>query len=403
MKLMIFIIKSALQDFRRNKIRTSLTSLGILIGVASVVLLSALGVGLKTYIKGQFESLGTNLIIIFPGKVFGDDGNFRNSEATGLGQFFDEKDVRALRRIKSLGDVAPVFTRTISASYGSTSKVGDIFATTENIFKLRNLTPAAGKVFTSSDVDKRSKVVVIGKKISDKLFENPASAIGKNVKIDTQSYRVIGVLESKGGGGLGGPDFDSYIYLPYTSGLSFNPNKQFLYFYIKVNREEDIPAAKQLIQDAFLKRYEEDDFSVVEQKEILNAVTSIFGVLNNLLVMIGAISLIVGGIGIMNIMYVSVVERTKEIGIRRAIGATKKDILLQFLTESVLLSLLGGMTGVLFSYGITLLIYKYFPAQITTTSVLIAFGVSSLVGIGFGVFPARKAANLSPIEAIRYE
>lgn len=403
MTLLWFVIQSALQDFRRNKIRTTLTSLGILIGVASVVLLSALGVGLKTYIKGQFESLGTNLIIIFPGKVFGDDGNFRNSESTGLGQFFDERDAKALRRIKTLGDVAPVFTRTIKASYGSQTKIGDIFATTANIFTLRNLTPEAGKVFTASDVDKRSKVVVIGRKISDKLFASPRDAIGKNIKIDTQSYRVIGVLESKGGGGLGGPDFDSYIYLPYTAGLSFNPNKQFLYFYIKVNREEDIPAAKKLIEDTMLKRYEDDDFSVVEQKEILNAVTSIFGVLNNLLVMIGAISLIVGGIGIMNIMYVSVVERTKEIGIRRAIGATKRDILLQFLTESVLLSLLGGLSGVIFSYIVTLLIYKYFPAQVTISSVLIAFGVSSAVGVGFGVFPARKAANLSPIEAIRYE
>jgi putative ABC transport system permease protein len=403
MKILFFIIQSAFQDFRRNKIRTSLTALGILIGVASVVLLSALGVGLRTYIKGQFESLGTNLIIIFPGKVFGDDGNFRNSEATGLGQYFDERDARSLKRIRKLGDVAPVFTRTISASYGSTTKTGDIFATTANIFSLRNLTPAAGKVFSESDVDKRSKVVVIGQKISEKLFSNPADAIGKNIKIDTQSYRVIGVLESKGGGGLGGPDFDSYLYLPYTSGLSFNPNKQFLYFYIKVNNESDIPDAKKLIEDTLLKRYEEDDFSVVEQKEILNAVTSIFGVLNNLLVMIGAISLIVGGIGIMNIMYVSVVERTKEIGIRRAIGATKKDILLQFLTESVLLSLLGGFGGVLFSYIVTVIIYKYFPAQVTITSVLIAFGVSSLVGVGFGVFPARKAANLSPIEAIRYE
>ena len=152
-----------------------------------------------------------------------------------------------------------------------------------------------------------------------------------------------------------------------------------------------------------VKRYDEGDFSVVEQTEILDAVTSIFAVLNNVLVLIGAISLVVGGIGIMNIMYVSVVERIKEIGIRRAIGATKRDILVQFLTESVLLSLIGGIGGILVSAVIVLLINQFFPAVISATSVLVAFGVSSLVGIVFGVFPARKAANMSPIEAIRYE
>ncbi len=403
MNALLFIIQSAFQDFKRNKVRTALTSLGILIGVASVVLLTALGVGLKTYIQKQFESLGTNLIIIFPGKVIGDNGQFRQSESTGLGQTFDERDLRALERIKLLGEVAPVFTRTANASFGTKTKVGDIFATTGNIFPLRNLNAVAGKVFTSGDVSKRSKIVVIGHTVAEGLFSSPSQAIGKNIKIDSQSYRIVGVLESKGGGGLGGPDFDSYMYLPYTAGTSFNPEKIFQYFYIKVDKESDIPEAKNKIDESFLKRYEDDDFSVVEQKEILNAVTSIFGVLNNILVMIGAISLIVGGIGIMNIMYVSVVERTKEIGIRRAIGATKRDILLQFLVESVLLSLLGGLGGILISYALTLAIYKYFPAQITMSSVATAFGVSSFVGIVFGVFPARKAANLSPIEAIRYE
>ena len=403
MNYLAFIIKASFDDFRREKVRTALTSLGILIGVASVVMLLALGSGLKIYIQEQFESLGTNLLIVFPGQVLNEEGGFRRSEATGLGQLFDEKDAKMLARVKLLSGVAPVYTRTVKATYETKVKIGDIFATSDNIFLLRNLTTDVGRVFTESDLRKRSKVVTIGSKVSEKLFGKAENAIGRNIKLDKQLYRVIGVLSSKGGGGLGGPDFDSYIYMPYTSALSFNPQRNFFYFYLKVDGERNITHGKEEVEKVLLKRYNDDDFSVIEQKEILNAVTSIFTVLNNILVMIGAISLVVGGIGIMNIMYVSVVERTKEIGIRRAIGATRNDILVQFLTESVLLSLLGGGGGVLISFFLTLLLNKYFPAHITSTSVIIAFGVSSVVGIGFGVFPARKAAKLSPIDAIRYE
>ena len=402
MKYLTFILKTAFEDFRRNKIRTFLTSLGILIGVASVVLLISFGLGLKQYIKNQFERMGTNLIIVLPGKILS-GGNFRGGSSALGGVKFDERDVARLKKVSQVTYVVPIFSKSVSLSAGKKTEVSDLFATTADMFAIRNLTIDKGRLFKKTDVEKRTKVAVIGPKIAQKIFGSVGTALGRTVQIEGQAFRVIGILDSKGGGGFGGPDFDSFTYVPYKSAYSFNPDKNFIGIYIKVANEKAVNVAKARISDSLLSRYGEDDFSVIEQTEILNAVSSIFSVLNSILVLIGAISLIVGGIGIMNIMYVSVVERTREIGIRRAIGATSRDILAQFLAESVLLSLVGGASGVALSFLIVLLIQKVFPAYIDLTSVLIAFGVSSLIGIIFGVFPARKAANLSPIDAIRYE
>lgn len=397
------IIKSAIDDFSRNKTRTFLTSLGILIGVASVVLLVAFGLGLKVYIQNQFESLGTNLIIVFPGQVF-QNGQFRNGSGTSIGATdFDERDVVSLQRIEGLEFVVPTFTQPATLEAGDLSELGELFATTEDIFPTRNLNPQFGAIFTKTDVDKRAKVGVIGPKIAEKLFGSAEDAVGRVVTVNKQRFRIIGVLESKGGGGFGGPDFDSVLYVPFKAALSFNPDKTFESLIIKVESEESLPSLKAEIQTVLERRYDPDDFSLVEQTEILNAVASIFSVLNVILIAIAAISLIVGGIGIMNIMYVSVVERIREIGIRRALGARKKDILFQFLTESVILSLFGGTLGIVVSFLLVLLVQQFFPAYINGESVLLALGVSSGIGIIFGVFPAKKAADLSPMEAIRYE
>lgn len=401
-RYLFFVIQNAITDFSRNKIRTLLTSLGILIGVLSVVLIVAFGLGLKKSINAQFESLGSNQLILFPGKVLS------NGRFTGGGQAvgtirFDEKDIANLKRIRDLKFVIPALNKGVNVSGNGRTESGSLYIAGYEIFESRNLVTTVGKLFTREDSDKRKKVVVLGAVIAEKLFDEPQNAIGKIIKTDKNSFRVVGVLEKKGGGGFGGPDFDTFIYLPYKTGYIFNPDKKFLTVIMVVKPEVPVEIAKQEINQTLLKRYKTDDFSIVELSEIQQAVTDIFGVLNIVLVGIAAISLVVGGIGIMNIMYVTVSERTKEVGVRRALGARQNDILIQFLIEAVILSVFGGLLGLLIAAGIVEGIQQFFPAYISIESVILALGVSSVIGIVFGVFPARRASQLSPIEAIRYE
>jgi len=377
-----------------------LTSLGILIGVLAVVLLTAFGLGLKKYIQNQFESLGTNLIYVLPGGAF-NEGGF-NADST-FESTFDTRDVKNLSRLKSAKLVVPAFQKNGTAKGGSESKYTSVILATADVFEVLNLKPIFGELFTKTEVDKKTKTAVIGPKLAEKLFETAQNAVGKTINLFDINFKIHGVLESKGGGALGGPSFDNYVYIPYTSAPSLNPNNKFLSIYVQAQNRDAISLTKEEVTTELLKRYKKDDFSVVESTEILNAISSIFNILNIILVAIAAISLLVGGIGIMNIMYVTVTERIKEIGIRRSVGATKVDILSQFLVESIILSLFGGLAGLTLAFLITLGIQSLFPAYIDTTSVILALGVSSGIGILFGVLPARKAAALSPIEAIRYE
>ena len=249
---------------------------------------------------------------------------------------------------------------------------------------------------------KRSKGIVIGPKLAEKLFGKAEVAVGNSIKIQGNSYKVVGVLKSQGGG-FGGPDLDSFVYIPYRSAYVFNPDKKFVVFAIKFKTGTNVEDIKVDINDVLLKRYKEDEYSVFEPTQILDALNQIFGTLNIALVAIAAISLVVGGIGIMNIMYVTVTEKTKEIGVRRALGARKNDILYQFLIESVILSLFGGLMGLLLSYLIILAVQQVFPAYVDAPTVALALGISSGIGVVFGVFPAKGAADLSPIDAIRSE
>jgi putative ABC transport system permease protein len=398
MTYFLFIIKSAFEDFNRNKIKTFLTSLGITIGVSSVVLLIALGLGLKAYIQDQFDTFGTNNIYVIPGSL---SGGFQGGPPTT--QLFDDKDVTSLKRISNIDNTIPVYEKYMKVEGPLETKTYQVTTSSEEIFAPLTLKIQYGQLYTKSDVSKGAKKIVLGPNVAEKLYGSGPNAIGKSATINGSAYKIIGVFEAKGGGSFGGPSVDDSIYMPITASLSFNPTKKYASIYLKVRDASFIPTVKKQAAEALLKRYKKDEFSVIEQTELIKTIDSIFNVLNTVLIAIAAISLVVGGVGIMNIMYMSVVERIREIGIRRAIGATKKDILYQFMSEAILLSGIGGLMGLLFSWIVVLILRTQFPAYINASTVAIALGVSSGVGILFGVFPAKKAADLSPMDAIRYE
>lgn len=396
------LFNTALSDFRRNKVRTFLTSLGIMIGVLSVVLLIALGIGLKNYLSQQFEGLGANLILILPGNISSGEGgggvsNFGPGFAGGAK--FDEKDVSDLKRIGEADYIVPLFMKSLVVETDGQRKMSYVMSTNEESFKVMNLEILSGKFFSKSDVGARSKVAVLGYDLADGLFDKPEDALGKTIRVADQRFKVIGIAKKKGD-----RQQDSSTMIPYKTIFgTLNPDKYFLFIYIGTTNKENVEAVKTRAKEILLKRYKKEDFTVTEQTEILSTVNQIFTIVNSILVAIGSISLLVGGIGIMNIMYATVTERTKEVGIRRAIGATENDILKQFLTEAVMLSLFGGLLGLLLATLIVIVVRTFFPVAISAISVVITIVISSAIGVFFGVFPARRAAKLPPIEAIRYE
>ncbi|PIV01763.1 ABC transporter permease [Candidatus Shapirobacteria bacterium CG03_land_8_20_14_0_80_40_19] len=399
------LLKTSLRSILKNKGRTALTSLGIIIGVTSVILLTSIGNGLKNYIAQQFESLGSNLIYVLPGKVFNESGGFGMNAAQGLlSTSFSQKDIQNLK--KNLDTVNVVIGNVElagKAKYRNKKEDVTIVATGYEYGKVSNTIPKEGKGvwFSKEDEAKKANVGVLGADSAEKLFgnENP---LGKTVIINSKNIKIIGVAEKKGGG-LGAGHLDETIYVPLEVGFSFAGNRNIQSILLQTKNKEEIDLIKKQTEKIMLKNFEEDEFSVADQSQILSSINSILGTLTIALSGIAAISLIVGGIGIMNIMIATVTERTREIGLRKAVGATPRAILLQFLFEAVILSCLGGLIGVLLGGAITQAINQFFPAKVTFISVFLAFGVSFAVGIIFGVTPARRASKLSPIEALRYE
>jgi putative ABC transport system permease protein len=399
------LIKSSIRSVLKNKSRTILTSLGIIIGVTSVILLTSIGTGLKSYITGEFDALGANSVFVAPGKIFDNKGGFNSSASNRfITTSFSLTDVNDLKRGLRSNIVIPVAMSQVDIKSNQVTKTSVTLAGTGYQFgDASNRTPEAGsgRWFSSEEEDKKSPVVILGYTLANDLFPN-SSALGKKVIIKGRNFKVIGIGK-KQGSTFGGPDPDNMFYTPIGIAFGINGNQNIAEIFIKTPNKDAVTTTKATAQKILLKKYNQDAFTVFDSSQLLSSIDSIIGILTVALTGIAAISLIVGGIGIMNIMLVTVSERTREIGLRKAIGAYPRAILLQFLFEAMILSGIGGAIGILLGALGTIAINNFFPAQITIGSVSLAFGVSFLVGIIFGVTPARKASKLSPIEALRYE
>lgn len=400
----------SLRALANNKSRSFLTMLGIIIGVAAVIAMLAIGQGSKSSIRNQISEMGSNMLTIRPGADKGPGGG-------GVRMSADDQQTLKMDDLKAIQDqsdyfayISPGVSSSGQVIFGANNTPTTINGVNDEFLSIRKYAVSEGEMFTEKDIKASAKVCVIGKTVSDVLFPNGEDPVGQTIRFKKVPFKVIGLLKAKGDNSMG-QDQDDLILAPYTSVMKRILAITYLQsIYASVADEAETDKAQAQVEDILRTRHKiktgaENDFSVRTQKEMLTMMTSTTDMMTVLLACVAGISLLVGGIGIMNIMYVSVTERTKEIGLRMSIGARGSDILSQFLIEAILISVTGGligiMLGVLSSYSIKWL--AHWPIEIQGYSVFLSFVVCSFTGIFFGWYPAKRASQLDPIEAIRYE
>ncbi len=393
-----------------NKVRSFLTMLGIIIGVFSIILLIGMGQGVKKDVTKEITELGSNVLFVLPGKVATDSGAYNPTASLGASTL-TEDDLAAIRSLPEITDISVLSLLTgVPETEGKKAFSSLNLAVQPSYFDIVTTAKLkTGRLFTPADDAEQAKVVVIGAGPRQELFPELSAeqTIGKTVRFAGETYTIVGTTASSQSSSLfGGNNFMSAFFLPYSTAKALIANTQIFRIIVKADESADMKAVAESIRTAVLMQHKgSDDFTVFRQEDILDVVQNILTILTAAVSGIGAISLLVGGIGIMNIMLVSVTERTKEIGLRKAVGASNGNILFQFLTEAIVLSITGGAIGVLGAYAVGKLVESKagFTVVVDLTSIGIAVAFSLIIGLIFGVAPAIRAARLNPIQALRYE